>query len=230
MGWLSAFVLFLVDIWFATDWGVMRARGTRDIGPEIERARRLMGSGDAQGAEGLYSLAIGVGPERGGAFLGRASCRGRLRDFRGGLEDLDRAALPDLGVAAERAEDRAQALLLRGAVRKELGDLEGAVGDFDDLIRANPLQPLAYLMRAELHLLAARFEEALADYDRVPDVLLETAGGLFGCGLARSGIGRTEEAIRDFDAARAAGVKTPPDTPPRSRQIDCGAGCCVGEV
>lgn len=232
LGWLSAFLLFLVGIWFATDWGVMRARGTRDIGPEIERARRLMESGDARGSEGLYSLAIGVAPERGDAFLGRASCRVRLRDFKGVLEDLDRAealgigrgdvvmlrararvamgeyraALPDLALAVGRPEDKAEALLLRGAVLKDLGDLDGAVRDLDELIRANPLQPLAFLMRAEAHLLAGRFESALADYGRVPSALLESAGGLFGRGLARLGIGWVEEAIRDFDAARGAGV------------------------
>jgi len=90
------------------------------------------------------------------AHLWRGDIMMRLRDFAGAERDLSRA------VKAGAAE----ALILRGRARCELGKWKEAFADFDAAIARDPSSPFAYAWRGRARMLRGATKAAIADFER----------------------------------------------------------------
>src|SRR5688572_16525509 len=101
-------------------------------------------------------------------------------------------------IAAESAtpEQRAAALVERGAQRAELGQHLRAVADFGRALRIEPRLVRAYLARGQVHHDRGAYESALADYDAALAIEPDLDSALIG----------REAALRDRAETLARGL------------------------
>lgn len=115
---------------------------------------------NALGARADLDLSVELRPQVAEAWYGRALALQKLRDYRGALADLDRAA------ARGMAKD-ASFLCNRGLCKVRLADLDGALADFTEAIREDPRFALGYQNRAGVLTKMGRLQEARADYEKL---------------------------------------------------------------
>ncbi len=87
---------------------------------------------------------------------------GNRGDLHARLNQHDKA-IQDFGRALELKPLNHWALLRRGTSRKELGDIDGALADLDEVLRVNPESVTAYAQRAHCHLKRKDYTQATAD-------------------------------------------------------------------
>jgi len=92
----------------------------------------------------------------------------------------------------------------RGRARMELGDLTGAVADFDTALTHNPASALACNERGRARHKAGDNGSAIADYDAALALNPHYGGAYRNRGIARIHRGRLADALADFDAAAAS--------------------------
>jgi tetratricopeptide (TPR) repeat protein len=94
----------------------------------------------------------------------------------------------------------------RGYYRKEVGDMEGAIQDFDVALKtiAYNWGPIITARGQAKHALG-RYEEAIADYSKIIDADTRFVGGYYFRGLSKLKIGDKEGACADFHIAAAPG-------------------------
>ena len=140
-------------------------------------------------AERNFEIALFFAPKAWTAWLGLARVRAATGKTERALEDIDRAAaarpgessipyakaeiLRALGRFAEAARAYDRALLLgaapimfvgRAQARAELGDLEGAEGDFAKALDLEPRLREAFVARARMRAALKRYDEAQEDF------------------------------------------------------------------
>lgn len=89
----------------------------------------------------------------------------------------------------------------RGIDRKNRGDIQGALADYEQAIAANPSYASAYLNRANIQFNAGRYAEAIPDYDKALELNPREAKAWSNRGGAKAALGQTEEALKDLDKA-----------------------------
>jgi tetratricopeptide (TPR) repeat protein len=193
----------------------------------INRANLRRYSGDLDGAIEDYDAAIRYDREYYQAYLGRARARAELGDAEGAIADFTAALRLDssldeayyerggLHYAAQRYDtaladyDQAATLdphdadylgatcLIRAILNR---DLDRALTACEALVAQAP-GAKAVLVRAFVRLRRGEFEAAIADYDAVLSSEPNSAGALYGRGVARSRLGQMAESQRDIAAA-----------------------------
>ena len=89
----------------------------------------------------------------------------------------------------------------RGVARKNRGDTQAALADFNEAIRINPRDPRGFDNRATYYFNRRDFDHALPDYDRAIALDPEDAVGYSNRGGLLASTGRYDRALADFDRA-----------------------------
>lgn len=97
----------------------------------------------------------------------------------------------------------AHVLNSRGMAREKLGDLSGAIKDFDTAIQVNPEYANAINNRANIKTSLADYAGAIRDYDRAIRLNPGFYEAYCNRGMARAHLGDYSGALEDFDRALA---------------------------
>ncbi|MCB0657533.1 MAG: tetratricopeptide repeat protein [Saprospiraceae bacterium] len=89
----------------------------------------------------------------------------------------------------------------RGLAKKRLGDLEGALTDYNAAIAANPGYPTAYLNRGNLYFVQNKPDLAIQDQNKAIQLDPGSYLAYANRGAALASSGKYQEAIQDFDKA-----------------------------
>ncbi len=170
-----------------------RDPGASDTADLIERAGRLSGVGDYEGALALLDAAIEREPENAEALKARGQTRYAARDYDGARADYDRAV--DLDPADQVAASA------QGVVAYAQGKFDEAVVSLSVALRLNPADVGALSMRGAAYYQLGRWERALADYRALKTAAPDSPAGAYGELQALIRLDRDEEA-RGLVAAR----------------------------
>ncbi len=88
--------------------------------------------------------------------------------------------------------------LAMGVTRREIGDLEGALADFNRAIALDPRSAWAYFGRGTIRGEQGRLDEAITDFDRAVEFDPQFALAYANRGLARLRLGEDYIAKKDF--------------------------------
>src|SRR5947207_1150477 len=114
----------------------------------------------ANDAETYFSEQIEKSPDKAAALL----ARGKVRFNRASLEDAKvKAAIADLNESIRLAPS-SEAHTFRGFAFKRLGEKDKAIAEFDEAIRLNPNDALAWRVRGATYASKADYAKTLADY------------------------------------------------------------------
>jgi tetratricopeptide (TPR) repeat protein len=91
----------------------------------------------------------------------------------------------------------------RGIARVRLGDLNGAVRDYNHALDLAPMDAEIYFNRGNAFVAAGHYPEAIADYDRAVQLVPSYARALFNRGTAYALANQPDAARRDWLAAAA---------------------------
>lgn len=152
-----------------------------------------MTTGDRPNAVHDFSRAIELTPEVKGmevVYVNRANVLW--------LDGRPKQAQADLAKALSMNPDFALAYNLRGRMKADAGDLDGAIADFDLAIKLEPKMMPAYVARAAVNLQAGRLEQSISDYKTLMWVLPQDADIVASHGIVRGLMGETGPAIRDL--------------------------------
>jgi len=103
--------------------------------------------------------------------------------------------------------DYAEAFNNRGLVRKEMGDLEGALQDYNEALRAKPGYSFAFINRAVARKAKEDLDGALADYAEAIRAKSDDPDAFYGRANVFRDKGDTESAFKDY----AEAVRLKPD-------------------
>ncbi|WP_425408651.1 tetratricopeptide repeat protein [Hyphococcus sp.] len=103
--------------------------------------------------------------------------------------------------------DRKKTFVNRGVIHNRNGDLMAARNDFDEALAIDDMLPEAYLNRGNSYFLAARYFEALADYERA------LSAGVSKPWVAWYNIGLVYDSQKNTDKARGAYEKALEENP-----------------
>jgi len=137
-------------------------------------------------------------------------------DREGALLDLQQAEalglnMPDnVRVVMDELEaEFALAYFNRGNAKRNLGDFEGAIADYDEAIRLDPDGADAYTSRGLAKANLGNLEGAIADFDEAIRLDPEYTIAYFNRGLVKYLNNDTEGALRDWQQAEALGFPIP---------------------
>ena len=140
-----------------------------------------------------YSEALSLDPAYATGYTNRGNAYYAKRDWQRALEDYSSAIRLDPNAVAARVG--------RGNSYDELGDGERAIKEYSEAIRINRSYGLAYFNRARIYLNRKDYISALSDYSDAVRLDPKRAAAHQGRGLANEGLGRRDEAIKDFRQA-----------------------------
>jgi tetratricopeptide (TPR) repeat protein/tRNA A-37 threonylcarbamoyl transferase component Bud32 len=172
----------------------MAEQVAREYKGQLEEASR------AQGALPGAPARIGApasGDKALAQMLHRSAEKVKLQDYRGALEDADRAL--------ERDPENPDALQARAAASSLLGDYERAVEDASAAIARDPSRTDALLTRAQAQTQLGRHAQALADADRALTLTPEDPYAYKARARAREGLGDLAGMLDDYRAAARKG-------------------------
>lgn len=160
--------------------------GASDMSELIERARRLAGAGDHEGALALLDAALEREPDNAEALKARGETRYSARDYDGAREDYDRAV--DLDPADQ------DAALAQGVIAYAQGRYAEAIVSLTVALRLDPGDVDAMSMRGAAYYQMGRWDRSLADYRALKTAAPGVANGAWGELRALIRLGRDEEA------------------------------------
>ncbi|MBI3272292.1 MAG: tetratricopeptide repeat protein [Planctomycetes bacterium] len=131
-----------------------------------DRAEARIGGGDWQGAEADLTRALTLSPGIASLHARRAVVRRQAgKNLVGAMEDAD--------LAAHDEASRREGLFERALVKEAMGNVDGAVADYGELLGVDDRCAEAYVGRGELYRKQGRAAEAAADFkgflERFPD-------------------------------------------------------------
>ena len=162
-----------------------------------------MTTGDRPGAVTDFTRSIELTPEVRGmevVYVNRANVLW--------LDARTKEAQADLAKALSMNANFALAYNLRGRMKTDAGDLDGAIADFDYAIKLEPKMMPAYVARAAVNLQAGRLEQSISDYKTLMWVLPQDADIVASHGIVRGLMGETGPAIRDLMKALLMNTKS----------------------
>ena len=191
------------------------------------RAGQRLRQGDVQGALQDLNTAIARDRNNSPAHALRGTIRMSAGNTRGALEDLTRSisltpnvkgmeivyvnranlywlaeqpreAMADVDKAMALNPGFALAFNMRGRLRADAGDLDGALADFNRSIELEPRMMPAYSARAAVNLQAGRLQEAISDYKTLMWTSPTDADAVASHGILRGMLGETDAAMNDL--------------------------------
>ena len=99
--------------------------------------------------------------------------------------------------------DGFQSYITRGTARLEAGQNEEAIAEYDEALRRDPSDAVAYAMRGFAKGELGKHEEAIADFDEAIRLNPDDAFSFLSRGRANWETGRQDQAMEDFDVAIA---------------------------
>jgi tetratricopeptide (TPR) repeat protein len=140
-----------------------------------------------------YNEALSLDPAYATGYTNRGNAYYAKREWQRALEDYSNAIRLDPNSPSARVG--------RGNAYDELGDQERAIKEYTDAIRINRSYALAYFNRARIYLNRKDYISALSDYSDAVRLDPKRAAAHQGRGFANEGLGRRDEAIKDFRQA-----------------------------
>ncbi len=122
-----------------------------------KEAEKKIQDQDLASAVNIWSTEIEAHPENAESWVGRASVKRMIGDYRGAQDDLDQAL--------ELNANSVPALISRSAVRRRLADLRGAAKDIDRAVELAPRSYQAFAERSSLRFALNDMQGAMADYN-----------------------------------------------------------------
>ncbi|MGO8751513.1 MAG: tetratricopeptide repeat protein [Thermoguttaceae bacterium] len=208
------------------DKGFAEAAATTRLDPTDAFAYSLQGrclwaSGKSDQAFVAFDKAIELAVDNGMRWFDRALANFDRGDYRKASADLrtairlgadpsewsvplvgKRVTLSDgLGRRIRIRPDMPELYFLRGALREEAGDRNGAIADFSAAIGLDPKFCEAYLKRGDLFAKAGKTADALADFNEVVGLVPRSRAGYLGRADIYERLGRHRDAITDRETA-----------------------------
>jgi tetratricopeptide (TPR) repeat protein len=87
---------------------------------------------------------------------------------------------------------------MRGRLRTDAGDLDGALADFNRAIEIEPKMMPAYSARAQVNFHAGRLQESISDYKTLMWTSPNDADAVASHGILRGMLGETDAAVNDL--------------------------------
>ena len=185
------------------------------------QGRCLWASGKYDEAFVAFDKAIELAVDNGMRWFDRALANFDRGDYRKASADLrtairlgadpsewsvplvgKRVTLSDgLGRRIRIRPDMPELYFLRGALREEAGDRNGAIADFSAAIGLDPKFCEAYLKRGDLFAKAGKTADALADFNEVVGLVPRSRAGYLGRADIYERLGRHRDAITDRETA-----------------------------
>ena len=135
------------------------------------------------------SEAVRRAPDDPNAYIRRAVARFYAGETERAVLDYDKAI--ELSPSAEAYLDRA-------ICYEALHDLAKAEADYTAAIALDPMMPQPWYNRGNLYLLADRYKDAIADFERELALNPQSADARVGIGIAHAKLGDYEAAWKDF--------------------------------
>lgn len=124
----------------------------------------------------------------------------------------------DAALEAELSDlDRKSTLVNRGIIRNRRSELQAALGDFNAALKIDAALAEAFLNRGNTFYLAARYDRALADYEKALALEIDEPWA------AWYNIGLVRDALQDAAGARAAyeqALALNPDFAPARKKLE----------
>lgn len=176
------------------------------------RALARQEKGDLAGATADLTKAIEISPLFADAYVWRAEIKKLQGDMQGYEADMQRAedvrakgdhVLQDLDAAVEREPGNAKKFLDRAYYKKQKGDYDGAINDFDKYLSlvGRPSNHLVLFHRANAKKAKGDIEGAIDDYTVAIKMFPENADAYMKRGEILKAHGRNEEGDADLDKA-----------------------------
>jgi tetratricopeptide (TPR) repeat protein len=146
-----------------------------------------------------FDRALAIDPNYADARLYRAGLRRRTGDYDGAIDDF---------TAALAITDDARIHVARAGAYRAMGDYARAIADYDEALTLVPGRIALIDSRGQLNFSMAHYDDAAADYTRVPDFDAGSAAAALWLYLARAR-GGDETAAKVDLAARASKLRQP---------------------
>jgi tetratricopeptide (TPR) repeat protein len=172
--------------------------------PEVSQAEQYLNSGHQYLGFGHYSIAlsffeqaIALNPELPEAWEGKASTLRQLGRYEEAITASEKAIILRTNVF----EDNAQYRFKQGGFQFNAGDFEGAMINFDKVIRINPNNYEAWFIRGVALEKLGNYEESITSYKKALKLNPSYHQAWQGYGNVLCFVMRYEEAITCFDKA-----------------------------
>ena len=114
----------------------------------------------------------------------------------------------DLGIKLDSLIDNINSYVWRGDAKAELGNIEGALLDYNKAIRLNPKQASCYYWKGDVYFKFKKYKEAILEYDKAIQLSANYELAYLERGRAKSFLSKNKEALSDFNKAiEIKGVK-----------------------
>jgi tetratricopeptide (TPR) repeat protein len=153
-----------------------------------------------------FNTALVIEPNNAKAYLGRARA---YQHKCGACPDAVRDASDAVRLAANDKDTLLDALDLRSDLLIVRGDLDGAIRDYDELIRLYPPNGGALAARGDAFRRQHKLDRALADYDAAIGIDATDWIYFHGRGRVYQDMGDLDRAIADYSAAIRLGSDSP---------------------
>lgn len=209
-----------------------RAEIAKHLHTLVERGDRFYETGDCQHAIEAYDRALSVDPQSIEALCGRGNSRRYIGDYQGSWSDFNTAIDldPQRGIAyigralssrfgqqleasATADFERGKELLshpqtpleyvMLGTAKAQLGDSEGAIGDYTTGISLNPRLVVAYNNRGNLRQYLGDMDGAVADFSTVLAIDSRSSIAYNNRAIVYTHLAKYDEAIVDYSRALA---------------------------
>jgi tetratricopeptide (TPR) repeat protein len=218
------------------------------------RASQRLKQGDVEGAVQDLNIAIARDEHNSAAHALRGSIRMSAGNTKGALDDLSRSieltpnvkgmevvyvnranlywlgdqpkpAMADVDKAMALNANFALAFNMRGRLRADANDLDGALSDFNRAIELEPRMMPAYSARAAVNMQAGRLQDSIGDYKTMMWTSPKDAAAVASHGILRGMLGETDAAVSDLLKAgimdpRSVSTESRPGTTSPSIRLD----------
>ncbi|MFK7984264.1 MAG: tetratricopeptide repeat protein [Saprospiraceae bacterium] len=133
--------------------------------------------GDYATSLDFLNKAIGLVPTFHNAYFERALVKKKLGDIDGAIADYSK-------IIDKEGTDFLSAYFNRAICYKKIGQLTTALNDLDEVLFHRADNPMAWKARGNIHLLAGRHSQAIADFSKAIDLDSELGVAYFNRGIA----------------------------------------------
>lgn len=148
----------------------------------------------------LLDKAIGLNPTMNNAYFERALVKKKLGDIEG--------AIIDYSNIINRTEHSFLAAYFNRAIcYKEIGKLTDALNDLEEVLVYQSDDPMPWKVRGNIHLLAGRYNQAIADFTKAIDLNSELGTAYFNRGVAHLLNHNRMTACTDFERSANEGYE-----------------------